>query len=770
MADEPLERSRTPAPQAGKPDEAAGGPAAILQTVRHAMRAGLSRSLPALRVVNQREGFDCPGCAWPESGERAAIEFCENGAKAVSHEATRKRLDREFFLTWPVSRLKEQSHRWLEAQGRLTEPVVLRAGTDRFEPISWTAAFARIGEQLRSLGTPDEAVFYTSGRTSNEAAFLWQLFAREFGTNNLPDCSNMCHESSGTGLTEMIGIGKGTVDLADFERADLILVIGQNPGSNHPRMLTTLQAAARRGCHIVSINPLRERGLVRFKHPQEVSGLIGHGTDLAERFVRVRIGGDVALLKGVMKELLALEDERPGEILDHGFIDRYTTGFEALRADLERASSDALVRSSGIERSEMRALAELYAASENVIACWAMGLTQHAFGVDNVQEVMNLLLLRGNIGKPGAGPCPVRGHSNVQGDRTMGIWEAPRPAFLDAIEREFGFAPPRQHGFNTVDAIRAMHEHRASIFLAMGGNFAVATPDTPYTEEALGRCKLTVHVATKLNRTHLLTGGEAIVLPCLGRTERDVQRSGEQFVTVEDSMACVHRSRGRLDPASPALRSEPAIVAGIARSTLRETSLLPWEDWVADYDAVRDRIEAVVPGFERFNERIRAADGFVLPRPPSERRFETPSGKAHFQTVPVPDLEVPEGRLLMMTVRSHDQYNTTIYSDDDRYRGVAGDRRIVFLNPEDMDRLGFEEGDRVDVTSHFSPTERQPEQRRRVHDFGARAFDLPRGSALMYFPEANPLVPVDQVARGSFTPAYKSVVISLSRSGGDSPH
>jgi len=743
-------------------DEAAGGLDAILHTAKHALSAGLSRSLPALRVVNQPDGFDCPGCAWPESREHGRIEFCENGAKAVSHEATHKRVTREFFLTHGSTALRTQSHRELEAHGRLTEPMIRRPGTDRFVPIAWSAAFQRIGEALRALGSPNEAIFYTSGRTSNEAAFLYQLFVRELGTNNLPDCSNLCHESSGTGLVEMIGIGKGTVSLADFERADLILVIGQNPGSNHPRMLTTLAAAAERGCRIVSINPLRERGLVRFKHPQRLSGIFGDGTRLAERFVQVRVGGDVALLKGVMKELLALESERPGRVLDAAFLAEHTLGFEALRASLEAQAWDELEREAGLSRGVMRELAELYAASERVIACWAMGLTQHRHGVGNVQEVMNLLLLRGNLGKPGAGPCPVRGHSNVQGDRTMGIWERPSEAFLAALEGEFGFAPPRAHGLSTIEAIHALHEGRARLFMAMGGNFAAASPDTAYTEEALARAELAVHVATTLNRTQVVAGREAILLPCLARSERDVQHAGPQFVTVEDSMSTVHRSRGTLAPASPGLMSEPAIVAGIARSALREKSRVPWEQLANDYDEVRERIARVVPGCERMNERVREPGGFVLPRPPAERRFTTPSGKAELRVVPLPRLELPAGRLVLMTIRSHDQFNTTLYSDDDRYRGIVGDRRVVLANAEDLAALGIAPEQRVDVTSHWMGE--RGEERRHLRAFRAVAYDMPRGCAAAYFPEANPLVPIGQFAERSLTPAYKSIVVSLAPS------
>ncbi|HEY8121792.1 MAG TPA: FdhF/YdeP family oxidoreductase [Myxococcota bacterium] len=740
-------------------DEAAGGLDSILHTARHALGAGLGRALPALRVLNQPDGFDCPGCAWPEAAQHGRIEFCENGAKAVSHEATQKRVTRDFFLTHSLSALRSESHRELEAHGRLTEPMIRRPGTERFVPISWHLAFQRVGEALRALGSPNEAVFYTSGRTSNEAAFLYQLFVRELGTNNLPDCSNLCHESSGAGLGEMIGIGKGTVSLADFALADLILVIGQNPGSNHPRMLTTLEAAARRGCRIVSINPLRERGLVRFKHPQRVTGLLGAGTPLAERFVQVRVGGDVALLKGVMKELLALEVERPGQVLDAAFLAEHTLGLGALRASLEAQPLGELEREAGVPRATMRELAELYATSERTIACWAMGLTQHRHGVENVQELMNLLLLRGNLGRPGAGPCPVRGHSNVQGDRTMGIWERPSEAFLAALEREFGFAPPRAHGFSTIEAIHALHEGRAKFFLALGGNFAAASPDTAFTEEALGRAELAVHVATTLNRTQLVSGRETLLLPCLSRSERDLQHAGPQFVTVEDSMATVHRSQGTLPPASAELRSEVAIVAGIARSTLREQSAVPWEQLANDYDEVRERIARVVPGCERMNERVREAGGFVLPRGPAQRRFATPSGKAELRVVPLPRLEVAPGRLVLMTIRSHDQFNTTVYSDDDRYRGIVGDRRVVLANREDLAALGLVPDQRVDVTSHWADA--RVEQRRTLAGFRVVPYDVPRGCVAAYFPEANPLVPIGQFAERSLTPAFKSIVVTL---------
>ncbi len=743
-------------------DEAAGGLPSVWHAARYAARAGLSRVVPALRRVNQAKGFDCPGCAWPEGERRAHVEFCENGAKAVAHEATRALADRSFFTRWPLAKLLQQSDRWLEAQGRIAEPMRRPRGASRYEPITWDEAFLRIGGALRSLPSPSHAAFYTSGRTSNEAAFLYQLFARCFGTNNLPDCSNMCHESSGTGLGESIGIGKGTVSLEDFEVADVILVIGQNPGSNHPRMLSTLEAAARRGCRIVSINPLRERGLIRFKHPQTVRGTLGKGTEIASDFVQVRVGGDIAFLKGVMKELFAIERER-GIGIDREFIERHTQGFEAFHRDLGTAQFETLERASGVDRATMRQIAELLAEAGAVIACWAMGLTQHRFGVENVQEVMNLLLLGGHIGRPGAGPCPVRGHSNVQGDRTMGIWEHPKPAFLDALDEEFGIESPRRPGWNTLQTISALAAGEARIFVSMGGNFARATPDTDHVEAALAKPELAVHVATKLNRTHLVAGQESILLPCLGRTERDEQTSGAQFVTVEDSMACVHRSEGRLRPASPHLRSEVSIVAGLAKAVLGGEAGIPWDDFAADYDAIRERIARVVPGFENMNERVREG-GFTLPRPPAERRFETSTGRAHFIAIPTPRLELGRGELLMMTVRSHDQYNTTVYGDDDRYRGIQGNRRVVFVHPDELRERGLGADDLVDLTSHFRAEGRSgPAETRTVRGFRALPYDVPRGCAVTYFPEANPLVPASQYADRSFTPAYKSVVITIDR-------
>ncbi|MGE0708396.1 MAG: FdhF/YdeP family oxidoreductase [Planctomycetota bacterium] len=743
-------------PEVTAPAESAGGVPAVLSATKIGLlEMGPLRTLETLSRVNQREGFDCPGCAWPDPTHRSAVEFCENGAKAVAWEATKKRITREFFAELSIPELAQRDDHWLEQQGRLTEPMVRRPGSDRYEPIAWAAAFELIARELNALASPDEAAFYTSGRTSNEAAFLYQLFVRSFGTNNLPDCSNMCHESSGTGLGQVIGIGKGTVKLEDFDSAGAIFVIGQNPGTNHPRMLTALQRAKRNGARIVAINPFREAGLLRFKHPQEVQGLLGSGTSLADLYLQVRIGGDVALLQGISKELLLLEQERPGQVLDRTFIEEHTLGFQELERSLAARSFAELEEAAGIPRDQMRAAARIYAEAKGVIVCWAMGLTQHQHGVANVQECVNLLLLGGNIGKPGAGACPVRGHSNVQGDRTVGIWEKPPPAFLDALERECGITAPRGHGLATVPAIHAMLSGHVKVFFALGGNFLSATPDTELTARALKRCRLTVQVSTKLNRSHLITGETALILPCLGRTERDQQATGEQVVSVENSMGFVHASRGRLTPAGRELRSEVAIVCELARAVLGPEHPVAWEALRDDYRQVRALLARVLPGFERYEERL-AEGGFYLPNGPRERKFTTPSGKAHFTVHPVPSHELGPGELLMMTVRSHDQFNTSVYGYDDRYRGVYGERRVVFLNRDDVRDLGLREGQRVDLTSHFRG------ERRLARGFVVVPYDLPRRCAATYFPEANVLVPVDHVAERSLTPASKSVVITVS--------
>lgn len=743
-----------------KPDPPpAGGLRALFSIVKYAHRQ--SATLPSAKTLmrlNQDGGFDCPGCAWPEPRERSRFEFCENGARHVAHETTGRRVEADFFSAWSVPALLDKSDRWLEDQGRLTAPMWRPPGVDHYIPITWEDAFGRIAEALNDLDSPDEAIFYTSGRTSNEAAFLYQLFVRQFGTNNLPDCSNMCHESSGTGLRETLGVAKGTVSLEDFDSADAIFIIGQNPGSNHPRMFNTLTAAKRRGCRIVAINPLRERALVRFAHPKDPLSLIGKGRAIADLYLQVRIGGDVALLKGIMKEVLAAEDEKPGKILDRAFLEEHTDGFEEFRRALDATEWTELAEASGISQSEMREAARVYIESERVIVCWAMGLTQHKHAVANVQEIVNLLLLRGNLGKPGAGACPVRGHSNVQGDRTMGIWERPTPEFLARLGAEFGFEPPRKPGVDTVAAIRAMHGGRAKVFFALGGNFAVASPDSALTHAALARCRMTVQVSTKLNRSHLVTGEEAIVLPCLGRSERDLREAGPQFVTVEDSMSVVHASSGALPPASDQLRGEPAIVAGLARAVLGSRSTVPWERLAADYDAIRDHIARVIPGFEDMNRRVREPGGFVLPNGVRERRFDTEVGRARFSVHPLPRQLLAPDQFLLMTLRSHDQFNTTIYSDDDRYRGVEGDRRVVFLHPDDIREAGLAADQRIDVTSHHAG------ETRTVHGFRVIPYDVPRRCVGAYYPEANPLVAIDNVAEKSHTPVYKSIVVTLGSS------
>ncbi len=737
--------------------EVAGGVPAIMSTMKYAWQEmGVGRSLKTLARINQPDGFDCPGCAWPEpDSARPHIEFCENGAKHVADEATTKRVSPEFFRAWSVPQLAAQTDLWLNQQGRLTHPMLRRGGSDHYEPISWAAAFTLIAAELNALASPDEAIFYTSGRTSNEAAFLYQLFVRQFGTNNLPDCSNMCHESSGTALTETIGVGKGTVTLDDFALADAIFVIGQNPGTNHPRMLTTLQQAKRRDCRIVHINPLPETGLHAFKHPQDVLHLLGKGTQLADLFLQVSINGDVALLQGVMKEVLAAEAERPGAVLDHDFIRVYTSGFAEFTAALAAASWEELVAASGITRAAMRAAADIYIKAERVIICWAMGLTQHKNAVANIQEIVNLLLLRGNIGRPGAGACPVRGHSNVQGDRTMGIWERPTEPFLDSLAREFNFAPPRAHGYDTVNAIKAMYAGDGKVFFALGGNFLSATPDTEYTAAALQRCRLTVHVSTKLNRAHLITGAQALILPCLGRTERDVQATGEQFVTCENSMGVVQTSRGRLAPASEHLLSETLIVARLAVATLGARSRVDWLSLAADYDRIRASIERVLPGFDDYNRRVREPGGFYLPNGARVREFMTASGKAQFTVHPVPQNELAPGQFLMLTMRSHDQFNTTVYSLDDRYRGIFNERRVVLLNAADIAEAGLHERQVVDLVSHFKGEERIARR------FLVVPYHIPRRCAATYFPEANALVPINHVADKSNTPASKSVIISI---------
>jgi molybdopterin-dependent oxidoreductase alpha subunit len=747
------------------PSKQAGGMAAVGATLHHLRReTGLTRGARGLLQMNQASGFDCPGCAWPEPEARGVVEFCENGAKAFAEEATRKRATPEVFAVHDLEALRAMTDFELGQLGRVTHPMVLERDADtHYRPISWDQAFARIGVTLRDLDHPDQAAFYTSGRTSNEAAFLYQLFGRLLGTNNFPDCANLCHESSGVGMAETLGSGKGTVSLDDFALADAIFVIGQNPGTNHPRMLSTLREAARRGCQIVSINPLREPGLVRFRHPQKLGDLFGSGVALASEFLQVRIGGDVALLQGMAKAVLEAEAERPGQVLDRAFIDASTSGFDAYRAAIQATPWDVITAQSGVAEDAIRRAAAIYTGAERVITCWAMGLTQHRNAVSNVQEIVNLMLLRGNIGRPGAGLCPVRGHSNVQGDRTVGITARPAAAFLDRLGENFGFAPPRTPGLDTVEAIRAMRDGHVRVFCAMGGNLYSAGPDTDVIGRALSTCALTVHVTTKVNRSHLYPGATSILLPCLGRSELDQQAAGPQFVTVEDSMSIVHRSQGALPPASEHLRSEPAIVAGMARATFAPGTAgaaVDWEALVDDYDRIRARIETVLPAFADYNARVRTAHGFRLPSGARERDFSAAGGKARFTVHEIPDLTLPPGRLRMMTIRSHDQYNTTVYGLDDRYRGVRGERRVVFVTPDDMATLGLVERQIVDLVSEHAGQERVAPR------FIVVPYDLPPGCAATYFPEANSLVPLDSTAERSNTPVSKSVVIRIEPTAG----
>jgi molybdopterin-dependent oxidoreductase alpha subunit len=741
------------------PASSAAGIGGVVASFRHAFaEMGVRRSLRTLTAINQKDGYDCQSCAWPDpDGDRHLAEFCENGAKATAWEATTRRATPALFAQQGITELSARSDHELGELGRLTHPMLLRRGASHYERVSWDDAFALIASELNELESPDQAVFYTSGRTSNEAAFLYQLFVRQFGTNNLPDCSNMCHESSGTALLETIGVGKGTVTLEDFDRAQAIFIAGQNPGTNHPRMLSTLQRAKRNGATIVGINPLAETGLRRFKQPQEVLGLLGRGTEIADFLVRVRVGGDVALFQGIAKSLI--ERDARGEVsLDCEFIANSTDGFDAYVRALTLTPWERIVAASGVPFEDIIRAADVFAKSDRTITCWGMGLTQHVNAVANIQEIVNLHLLRGQIGKPGAGLCPVRGHSNVQGDRTVGIWERPRPEFLDRLGSAFGFTPPRDHGVDTVGAIRAMHAGQVKVFFALGGNFLQATPDTEYVARALRSCRLTVHVSIKPNRAHLVTGEQALILPCLGRSERDVQASGGQVVTTENSMGIVQASRGVLEPASPELMSEPAIVARLARATLGSRSAVPWDDLVGDYDRIRDAIERVIPIFERYNERVRVPGGFYLPNPARERQFLTVTGTARFTIHALPTFDLQPGQLIMTTVRAHDQFNTTIYAPNDRYRGVKNGRRVLFMNPDDMRERDLAAEMVVDITSHHGGEERQ------ARHFRVVPYDVPRGCAAAYFPEANVLVPHDHVAAGSNTPASKAVVVTVRRS------
>ncbi len=709
--------------------------------------------------TNKPTGFDCPGCAWPDKEHTSTFQFCENGAKAVTWEATNKRVTPEFFAEHTVSELLTWSDYELENAGRLTHPMVYDHASDAYRPIAWEDAFARIGDVMRSQPDPDMVEFYTSGRASNEAAFLFQIFAREYGTNNFPDCSNMCHEATSVGLPQSIGIGKGTVSLDDFDECDLIISMGHNPGTNHPRMMGTLHECSRRGVPIIVFNPLKERALERFADPQDPIEMgTFSSTRIASSYYQVKIGGDAAALKGIMKAVLALAETSP-DVLDHAFIAEHTTGFDALVADINRTEWADIERVSGLARADLERVAEIYAKSKATIVAYGMGITQHAKGTANVQQIANLLLLRGNFGRPGAGICPLRGHSNVQGNRTVGITEKPTPALIEGIERAFGFTAPAHHGHDAVAAMQAMAEGRSKVLICLGGNFSIALPDPELCAQAMRKLDLAVHMNTKLNRSNLLIGKESFLFPVLGRTEQDVQATGAQSVTIEDSMSMVHASRGRLKPASDQLRSEPAIVAGIAQATL-PNSKVAWMELITDYDLIRDKIEVVYPDFADYNERIRVPGGFRLPIGPTERVWKTPSGKAEFKLFDGlnEDISLSDGTILKLaTIRSHDQYNTTIYGLDDRYRGVFGRRDILFMNDKDLKAKGLEHGDLVEIETAL------PSGAKRLLKLTAISYDISEGSVAAYYPEANCLIPIDYQDKESGTPSYKSVPVRVSK-------
>jgi molybdopterin-dependent oxidoreductase alpha subunit len=753
----------------GRVKRTAAGIKAIQVSMKYAMEElGPIDATRVLLGLNQVGGFDCQSCAWPDPKpkDRSFTEFCENGAKVTSEENTRKLIPPDFFEKHSVAELSTRSDYWLARQGRLSRPMVLREGATHYQPIGWDEAFRLIADELNALESPDEAAFYTSGRTSNEAAFLYQLFVRQFGTNNLPDCSNMCHESSGAALTDAIGIGKGTARLEDVTHTDLLIDIGHNPGSCHPRMLTAMQELKRNGGRIIAINPLPETGLNHFSHPQDLKHprrvmhvLQGVGTPLADLYVPVRVAGDVALMKGILKELLEAELRAPGTVFDHAFIRQHTHGYDDFIADVGREDWSVIVEESGVSRKEIRRIAEMVIASRSMVVAWAMGLTQQPQAVAAIQEIVNLVLLRGSIGRPGAGVLPVRGHSNVQGDRTVGIWERMPDRFLDALAREFGFDPPREHGYDTVETLKAMHAGKVKVFFGMGGNFLSAGPDTLYAAEAMRRCRLTAHVSIKLNRGHLVTGRQALILPTLGRAERDVQASGVQFVTVENSMGIVSSSRGVLEPAADHLPSEPMIVARMARATLGARSTVDWEALVADYDRIRDRIERVIPGFDGYNRRVREPGGFYLPNLARDRReFTTTTGKANFTVHPIQRVSLEKGQLILMSIRAHDQFNTTVYGLDDRYRGIHNERRVVMMNEADVAELGLQPGQVVDLTGHHDG------QTRVARRFIVLAYPIPRRCAATYYPEANVLVPITSVAERSNTPTSKFVIVTVSPS------
>lgn len=748
----------------GKPATVAASITAVLKSMEFSWsQDGVGRGTQALLNLNQKDGFDCSSCAWPDPDDhRSVAEFCENGAKATASDADTRRADPDFFAKHSLAALSHMTDRDLNNAGRLTHPLVKRPGATHYTKIEWREAFQLVADELNALPSPDEAIFYTSGKVPNEPAYLYQLFARQFGTNNMPDCSNMCHESSGSALSPTLGLGKGSVTLNDLHEAEVIIIMGQNPGTNHPRMLTALQIARRNGAKIIAVNPLPETGLNKFKNPQDfmnpikaIGTLLGNGTTIGDLHLQVRVNGDMAVLRGIMKYLLESEALNPGEVVDRAFIDEFTVDYDKLITTLNNTSWEDIEAISGIPRSQLLEAANMIAPKKKIITCWAMGVTQQKNGVQTIQEIVNLHLMKGAIGKPGAGTCPVRGHSNVQGDRTMGVWEKPPKEFLDALESEYGFAPPREHGYDTVDSIKAMHEGKTRVFMSLGGNLLSAGPDTEFIAEGLRKQKLTIYVSTKLNRGHLVTGETALILPCLTHLDIDWQRSGHQFTSCENSMGVVSQNKGVLEPLKGEMLSEVAIICGIAITTLGEKTNIDWVGYTENYDKIRDAISRVIPGFDQFNEKIRQPGGFYLPNGPRQRNFTTESGKAHFTATELTKHKLEPDQLVLMSIRSHDQFNTTVYDYNDRYRGVYGERRVIFMNPQDMKDRGIQERQLVNITSHFDG------QKRHLERFIAIPYNIPKGDTAAYFPEMNPLVPITSVADVSNTPTSKFVIITV---------
>ncbi|SFE27452.1 FdhF/YdeP family oxidoreductase [Spirosoma endophyticum] len=744
-----------------KPQTTAAGMTAIVDSFAHTLQGtGLARGWKALVNLNQKDGFDCPSCAWPDpDGQRSPIaEYCESGAKAVADEVmTKHTASPVLFQRYSVAELTKKSDLWLGQQGRLTQPLVLRPGATHYIPIDWHDAFGLIADQLNALDSPHEAIFYTSGRTSNEAAFVYQLFVKMFGTNNMPDCSNMCHESTTVALTDTLGLGKASVTYEDYEKADVVMIMGQNPGTTAPRMLTPLEEMKRNGGKIIAVNPIHEAGLLNFKYPQSPRDMLLGGVKLADVFLQLRINSDLALLKAMCKLLLAEEEKTPGQVLDQAFIATYTSGYEAFVKSLDQFELNELAAQCGLTVAQIQEAVDLFKYTPKLVICWAMGLTQHKNGVVTIQELVNLLLLKGSFGIKGGGTSPIRGHSNVQGDRTMGVWEKVKPELREALERVFQFSVPEEKGYDAVESVKAMHDGKAKVFFGLGGNFAMAVSDTDYTGEALRQCKLTVHVSTKLNRSHLIHGEAALILPCLGRTDQDVQASGPQFVSCESTTGVVAQSHGVVEAVSAHLKSEVAIVCGLAQATLGEKSTVDWASLTENYDRIRDLIAQTVEGFEDYNQKVRQPGGFYIPNGPRKRDFsKTSDGKAHFTVNAPTHHELQPDELLLMSIRSHDQFNTTVYKNEDRYRGVYKERRVVFMHPDDMAQRGLAEKQAVDLHSRYNGVTRS------AHRFLVVPYDIPRGCMAAYYPETNVLIPIDEMAEKSHTPISKSIVVRVS--------